>query len=115
MWFTSCISLEFEKFYIILIMIGYIYIHTSPSNKSYIGQTRQKDVNKRWQRGNGYLKNNQNNPISKAIKKYGWKNFKHDILEIVEEKDEEKLIYKLNQLEEDYILKLNTLHHLVII
>lgn len=29
-------------------MIGYIYKHTSPSGKSYIGQTTQKDPQMRW-------------------------------------------------------------------
>ena len=53
-----------------------VYKHTSPSGKVYIGITCN-DVRDRWQYGNGYAKQ----PLFyNAIKKYGWKNFKHDIL-----------------------------------
>lgn len=54
-----------------------IYRHTSPSGKVYIGQTCQK-VWVRWlHNGNGY----QDCPIFwKAILKYGWDNFTHEIL-----------------------------------
>lgn len=53
-----------------------VYSHTSPSNKKYIGITRQIPT-KRWANGNGY-KNNKY--FSKAIEKYGWNNIKHEIL-----------------------------------
>ena len=57
-----------------------IYKHTSPEGKSYIGQTCQKNVNQRWRDGKGYIENKQ--PLFKnAIIKYGWSNFKHEILE----------------------------------
>lgn len=54
-----------------------IYKHTSPSGKVYIGQTCQK-VWVRWlHNGNGY----QDCPILwRAIQKYEWKNFTHDII-----------------------------------
>lgn len=54
----------------------YIYMHTSPSGKKYIGQTCQK-VNRRWRNGIGYKKNPY---FWRAIEKYGWDNFKHEIL-----------------------------------
>lgn len=53
-----------------------VYLHTSPSNKKYIGITCQ-EPNQRWRNGNGY-KNNQY--FYRAIQKYGWNNFKHEIL-----------------------------------
>lgn len=55
-----------------------IYCHTNTINgKKYIGQTCQ-DVHKRWQNGFGYREEQY---IRKAIDKYGWDNFTHDILE----------------------------------
>lgn len=53
-----------------------IYKHTSPSGKVYIGQTCQKPEH-RWKNGNGYSNNQY---FTRAIKKYGWDNFKHEIL-----------------------------------
>ena len=54
-----------------------VYIHTSPSNKKYVGITSQKPPEKRWDEGRGYLHNAH---FSSAIKKYGWDNFKHEII-----------------------------------
>lgn len=53
-----------------------VYKHTTPSNKVYIGITSQKPE-KRWNHGNGYSLNTH---FSRAIKKYGWDNIKHEIL-----------------------------------
>lgn len=59
--------------------IWYVYKHTNLLNsKSYIGITSQS-VQRRWQNGYGYSLNNQ--LFAKAIKKYGWENFEHTILE----------------------------------
>lgn len=55
-----------------------IYCHTNIINgKRYIGQTSQS-LDKRWQNGFGYREGTY---IRKAIDKYGWENFKHEILE----------------------------------
>jgi group I intron endonuclease len=54
-----------------------VYKHTSPSGKVYIGMTSQ-DVNKRWSKGIGYKANSH---FWKSICKYGWDNFRHEILE----------------------------------
>lgn len=54
-----------------------IYKHTSPSGKIYIGITRQSPK-RRWRYGYGYPSNSY---FSNAIKKYGWDNFTHEILE----------------------------------
>lgn len=57
--------------------MGYIvYKHTSPSGKVYIGITRDAPQ-KRWKGGNGYANNNH---FFRAIKKYGWPAFQHEIL-----------------------------------
>ena len=53
-----------------------VYRHTSPNGKSYIGITGRR-VEERWAQGNGYRNNTY---FSKAIKKYGWENFEHEIL-----------------------------------
>lgn len=51
-------------------------MHTSPSNKVYIGITSQKPKT-RWGNGRNYSSNEY---FYRAIKKYGWDNFKHEIL-----------------------------------
>lgn len=57
--------------------IYYVYKHTSPSGKVYVGKTKQ-EPNKRWQNGLGYKTQRL---FWRAIEKYGWDNFTHDILE----------------------------------
>ena len=53
-----------------------VYIHKSPSGKVYIGITSQS-VYARWQNGNGYKKSPR---FYRAIQKYGWENFSHEVL-----------------------------------
>ncbi len=53
-----------------------VYKHTSPSGKVYIGITRQTP-SARWRGGLGYR---HNEPFFRAIVKYGWENFTHEIL-----------------------------------
>ena len=54
-----------------------VYMHTSPNNKKYIGITSQKPE-RRWRKnGEGYKSHVY---FWKAIQKYGWDNFEHDIL-----------------------------------
>ena len=55
-----------------------IYKHVSPNNEVYIGQTSQK-AESRWDDGFGYL--NSKTKFAKAIIKYGWENFTHEIIE----------------------------------
>lgn len=53
-----------------------VYMHTSPSEKKYIGITKRKPE-KRWSNGNGY----KDNPYFwNAICRHGWDNIKHEIL-----------------------------------
>ena len=57
--------------------MGYtVYKHTSPNGKVYIGIT-SKDVKVRWSNGKSYRNNKH---FRWAIEKYGWDNFKHEIL-----------------------------------
>jgi len=53
-----------------------VYKHISPSKKVYIGITSQK-AKSRWRSGKGYKHNVR---FSRAIKKYGWSSFKHEIV-----------------------------------
>ena len=53
-----------------------VYRHISPVGKVYIGITCQK-VERRWKNGLGYRDSTH---IFRAIMKYGWSNFKHEIL-----------------------------------
>lgn len=53
-----------------------VYKHTSPSGKVYIGVTKQ-NPRLRWQNGLGYRTQDY---FYRAILKYGWDNFKHEIV-----------------------------------
>lgn len=54
-----------------------VYCHTNKYNgKKYIGITSQKPE-QRWRNGNGYVNNEY---FYRAINKYGWHNFSHEIL-----------------------------------
>lgn len=55
----------------------YVYKHTFPNNKVYIGITQQ-EPEKRWKNGLGY--DAHQTLMKRAIKKYGWQNIKHEIL-----------------------------------
>lgn len=54
----------------------YVYMHTCPNDKKYIGITQQ-DPKKRWKSGHGYARNKH---FFSAILKYGWSNIKHEIV-----------------------------------
>lgn len=59
-----------------------IYKHTNKLNgKVYVGQTMKADPNYRWNNGKGYTKRNPDSHFARAILKYGWDNFDHEILE----------------------------------
>lgn len=69
-----------------------IYKHTNKINgKSYIGQTCQ-DPERRWRKGEGYKDSPK---FYSAIKKYGWDNFTHEIIEdnLTFEEANEKEVY----------------------
>lgn len=53
-----------------------VYRHTSPNGKVYIGITGQP-LARRWRNGAGYKAQLL---FSRAIQKYGWENFDHEVL-----------------------------------
>ena len=53
-----------------------VYKLTDPEGKCYIGYTG-KPVKERWDSGWGY---NRGQPIRIAIDRYGWRNFRKDVL-----------------------------------
>lgn len=62
----------------------YVYKHTFPNGKVYIGITSLKPEH-RWNNGKGYLKKTKDNKYDQplmayAINKYGWDNVEHEIL-----------------------------------
>lgn len=65
-----------------------VYCHTSPNGKKYIGLTKN-NPSRRWENGRAYRNNRH---FFNAIKKYGWDNFKHDILESDLSKGEASLL-----------------------
>lgn len=87
-------------------MIGYIYKHTSPSGKSYIGQTI-RPPEERWKGG---LRYKDSIAFGRAIYKYGWLNISHEILWEIEANDKKDLIEDLNILETVEILNHGTLY-----
>lgn len=75
-----------------------LYVHISPKGKRYYGITKQ-EVKVRWKNGSHYEGNDH---FLRAIKKYGWNNFKHEILFNNLTEEEAKL------LEQMYIVLYNT-------
>lgn len=53
-----------------------VYVHISPNNKFYIGKTCNT-MNGRWRGGKGYVNSVL---FYRAILKYGWNNFQHEII-----------------------------------
>jgi len=75
-----------------------IYKHTAPNGKSYIGQScRYKE------RCNSHKNSKEDIPFPRAIRKYGWDNFKHEILL------SNLTLDKANKYEEFYISEHNTM------
>lgn len=73
--------------------VYYVYKHTLPNDKVYIGITKQ-NPNRRWRNGHGY----QDSPLFfNAILKYGWINIQHEILK------EGLSFEEANSLEKEYI------------
>lgn len=53
-----------------------VYKHTSPNGKVYIGITRD-NLQHRWKGGHGYVNNAH---FFRAIQRYGWDAFEHEVL-----------------------------------
>lgn len=54
----------------------YVYKHTTPDNRVYIGITCQNTVEDRWGNGNGY----KGQYFYKGIQEFGWDNIEHKVL-----------------------------------
>ena len=54
-----------------------VYKHTCPNGRAYVGITKQ-NLERRWRSGTHY---DYNRRFFLAIVKYGWDNFKHEVLE----------------------------------
>ena len=55
----------------------FVYRHTSPRGKVYIGITSKPRPELRWANGTGYTGHTY---FKRAIEKYGWDNIKHEIV-----------------------------------
>lgn len=80
-----------------------VYKHTAPNGKCYIGMTRQVPED-RWQNGLGYRTQTR---FYRAIVKYGWCNFQHEIvgnnLSLEQAEDlERRLIAEYRSWDKDY-------------
>lgn len=63
-------------------MSYFVYIHTTPNSKKYVGIT-SRPVSERWGSGGRRYKNNRGcNHFYHAIKKYGWDNIDHTVFEV---------------------------------
>lgn len=83
-------------------MSFFVYIHTCPNGKKYVGVTTQDKPEYRWGEGKNYRNNNH---FNNAIQKYGWDNIKHEYFK-TESKDlmfywEKILIYYHNTMNHD--------------
>ena len=85
---------------------GIIYKYTSPSGKSYIGQTIKTIEQRAKYTGEGYQRCSV---FYKAILKYGFENFTKEILEEITAETKQEAKEKLDILEQFYICKFNTL------
>lgn len=85
--------------------MGIIYIYTNlTNNKSYIGQTVNPELRQIAHKSNAFNENNSeyDSLFHRAIRKYGWDNFKYSILATTEDRD------ALNLLEVYFIEKYNS-------
>lgn len=83
-------------------MSFFVYIHTCPNGKKYVGVTR-RTPEERWGEGKGYRNNKH---FTSAINKYGWDNIEHEYFK-TESKDlmfywEKILIYYHNTLNREF-------------
>lgn len=68
-----------------------IYKHTSPSGKVYIGITKQT-INQRWRNGKGYKDSSY---FYKAIIKYGFDAFEHQIIQTTDTLEKAQILEKM--------------------
>lgn len=101
---------------------GYIYRHWIINDKgiekSYIGQTYLQTIEQRFgDNGKGYTydskKENKeaDHKFARAIRKYGWDAFNHEVVLTIECETEEELIFWLDEWEKWYIEKYNSFYN----
>ena len=56
----------------------WVYIHTCPNGKKYVGITTKLKPEFRWKEGRGY----EHQLFGRAILKYGWDNITHEVFEV---------------------------------
>lgn len=57
----------------------WVYIHTCPDGRKYVGSTCQEKPELRWQGGEGYLSNPE---FYQVIRQVGWDNIQHEVREV---------------------------------
>ena len=85
-----------------MLYTGIIYKYTSPSNKVYIGQTRD-EFNRRQKFLSKTNYTYAGTKINKARAKYGPENFEYSVLFKIESNNEEEIIGVLNKKEIEFI------------
>jgi len=89
----------------------YIYKLTSPSNKIYIGRTKDY-IARMQQHESRYDKGKENKVLYDAIKKYGWENFTKEIIAEVNSKDapdlEQLMMTKYDSVKNGYNMTYST-------
>lgn len=87
-------------------MVGIIYKYTSPSKKSYIGQTINEKIRKKRHKcvAKHYIDNGKSK-FYNAIRKYGWDNFTYEVLFTIDNNDKVRVKEKLDFMERYYIRK----------
>lgn len=88
--------------------MGIIYCYTNKlNNKKYIGQTINPEARKNSHKSEAFNEKSHtyNSVFHRAIRKYGYENFTYEILEEIDESRYDTL----NDIEESYIQKYNTL------
>lgn len=89
--------------------VGVIYMYTSPSGKKYIGQTVNESSRKSHHKNENV---NTQTYFGRAIKKYGFENFKYEvIIKFKPTADKIKLKRVLDKLEQRYIKLYKTNDH----
>lgn len=89
-------------------LLGIIYKRTSPSGKSYIGQTKEEGKRQlRW-RNTSIPYTHEGSAIDCARVKYGADNFSYEVLFYTKSSNKEKLSFLLDSMEIYYIKKYNT-------
>ena len=86
---------------------GYVYRHYIIINgveRNYVGKTTQT-LQQRWRNGTGYKRHSD---FWIDIQKYGWDNFKHEVLETVQAKTKKDLKVLLSSIEQKYIEKFDS-------